>query len=327
MEIATDPLVRCFLVALASVTLVVLVFLGKSKAPDANRAVLISHSNRWCVLDHSNTNKYFNSHIAHAAPMLFHCWSFFYEHEATDNCGIVLNDGLRLGKGWVSQLVDAMQCDVLYNVDASLVTPNVAKEYNNGVPTVENNVVDFHNKSYFAVNGAAGALRNRIEAASGNCLSNAIGFIQRKQNRRVTNFAAIKKQLAEKMPSAVFDTVFFEGKSLAFQVQWMACHNIIIAAHGNALTNTAFIRPGTIVMELFPPNYYLPGYFQPLIVQSAGIALAWPKEKFQSAKDTVSNWDNHIALRSQDFAANVDEVVDMIVSARSKVLSVKDDAV
>jgi len=320
---------RRFLLALVSATFVAFFFLksksgtltfGKWKTPAADHAVLISHTARWCVLDHSNTNYHlFNNHIAHAAPMLFHCWTYFYEHAAMDDCGLVLNDGLHLMEGWLSQLVDAMQCDVLYNVDVSSMMPNplVAKEHNSGVPTVRNNVVDFHNKSYFAVDGAAGALRNRI-AAPGNCSPNAIGFIQRETNRRVTNFAAIRKRLSAKMPAALFDTVFFEGTSLAAQVQWMACHDIIIAAHGNALTNTAFIRPGTIVMELFPPNYYLPGYYQPLIDQSAGIALAWPKRETKLAKDTVLNWDNRVALRSQDFAANADDVVAMIVSAAAR---------
>ena len=52
------------------------------------------------------------------------------------------------------------------------------------------------------------------------------------------------------------------------QVDWMGSHDIIVAAHGAGLTNAAFIQPGTIVMELFPPNYYVDGFFQPLIEQS-----------------------------------------------------------
>ena len=51
-------------------------------------------------------------------------------------------------------------------------------------------------------------------------------------------------------------------------------HNadIIIASHGAALTNLAFIRPCTAVIELLPYGYYL-GFFQPLVLAGDGISF------------------------------------------------------
>ena len=51
-------------------------------------------------------------------------------------------------------------------------------------------------------------------------------------------------------------------------------HNadIIIASHGATLTNLAFIRPCTAVIELLPYGYYL-GFFQPLVLAGDGISF------------------------------------------------------
>lgn len=57
------------------------------------------------------------------------------------------------------------------------------------------------------------------------------------------------------------------------QNQAQIIHNadIIIASHGAALTNLAFIRPCTAVLELFPYAYYI-GFFQPFVLTGEGIS-------------------------------------------------------
>ena len=56
--------------------------------------------------------------------------------------------------------------------------------------------------------------------------------------------------MAVKLPEAIFETVTMEGLSFDEQVRWFSNQNIIVAAHGAALTNAAFVRQGTIVMEV-----------------------------------------------------------------------------
>ena len=94
----------------------------------------------------------------------------------------------------------------------------------------------------------------------------------------------------------------------------MSDHDVIVAAHGNALTNAAFIRPGSIVMELFPPNYYIVGFFQPLIVESGGLALNWHQGD-TPIEDTLANWSSRGSMRGADFAPDSDYVVAAILNA------------
>ena len=63
----------------------------------------------------------------------------------------------------------------------------------------------------------------------------------------------------------------FHG-SLRDQALEMHNADIIISPHGAQLTNLAFIRPCTAVLELFPRGYYL-GYFQPLVLSAGGVSF------------------------------------------------------
>jgi len=108
-------------------------------------------------------------------------------------------------------------------------------------------------------------------------------------------------------------SVTFEASTtLKSQARWMWDHDVIVAAHGTALINAAFIRPGTIVMELFPPNYYVAGFFQPLIFESGGFALNWHQGD-TPVKDMRDNWENHAHLRAVDFAPGAEDVVAAIL--------------
>ena len=55
--------------------------------------------------------------------------------------------------------------------------------------------------------------------------------------------------------------------------QALEFHNadIVISPHGAQLTNLAFIRPCTSVLELFPVRYYL-AYFQPYVLSAGGVS-------------------------------------------------------
>lgn len=157
----------------------------------------------WCILDSSVTPiPHFNQHIAHAAQSLFPCWSWFFERNATDACGLVLNDGLHLHEGWITQLTDAMGCKVVYNVNTSSSgAPNEAlfspPRSKNGIPESPTNL----NKiSWFKEPNAAAALRDRILGRTNSTKNPGtlkVGFIQRQRSRVVTNFPEIQRLLHE----------------------------------------------------------------------------------------------------------------------------------
>ena len=113
----------------------------------------------------------------------------------------------------------------------------------------------------------------------------AIGLLQRRDSRRISNIYTIAQRLREAFPSASIDISYFEGTPLQEQARWMASHNIIIAAHGAALANAVFIRRETRVLELFPPNYYPYKLFGPLVESVGGVALKWHKGGMPVADD------------------------------------------
>ena len=63
----------------------------------------------------------------------------------------------------------------------------------------------------------------------------------------------------------------FQGYSLKEQAVAMHTADVIISPHGAQLTNTVFIRPCTVVLELFPRHYYYPKK-GPLVMEAGGIA-------------------------------------------------------
>ena len=48
-----------------------------------------------------------------------------------------------------------------------------------------------------------------------------------------------------------------ESLSVAEQAELFSSAEVIIAAHGAALTNITFCQPGTRILEIFPPNYIM----------------------------------------------------------------------
>ena len=61
------------------------------------------------------------------------------------------------------------------------------------------------------------------------------------------------------------------GGNLTTQAEVIHSADVIITSHGAQNTNLVFIRPCTVVLELFNPGYYL-AYFQPTVITADGIS-------------------------------------------------------
>jgi len=81
-------------------------------------------------------------------------------------------------------------------------------------------------------------------------------FIPRKEKRRVIN----EDELVAVLTKFGFKSVAPESLSVAEQVSLFAAAEVVIGAHGAALTNTVFCSPGTKVIEIFAPDYVNPCY-------------------------------------------------------------------
>jgi tetratricopeptide (TPR) repeat protein len=81
-------------------------------------------------------------------------------------------------------------------------------------------------------------------------------FISRKQRRRVIN----EDELVAVLSEFGFKSIAPESLSVAEQISLFATAEVVIGAHGAALTNTVFCSPGTKLIEIFAPDYVNPCY-------------------------------------------------------------------
>ena len=100
------------------------------------------------------------------------------------------------------------------------------------------------------------------------------------------------------------------------QARWFASKDLIIAAHGAALTNSVFITKGTIVLQLYPPFFYWQ-FYDPLITQSGGLALGYaPGENPIADLGTlVHNPARKNQVQHQNFTVDVEKVAEMVLVA------------
>jgi Glycosyltransferase 61 len=140
-----------------------------------------------------------------------------------------------------------------------------------------------------------------------------IGILQREKSRSITNLPELVTLLEKGIPDANITVLHIIPPSLQAQAVWFATKDIIIASHGAALMNCIFILPRTIVMQLYPPDYFFQS-LESIIESVGGIALDW-----YEGTDPVYDWHqavregrNNVA-RDANITAPPHEIVDPIL--------------
>lgn len=241
----------------------------------------------WCVVAPKflpeNTRDHIK-HFPHASEIILPCWSYFIEHETTDNCGFYFATfWLAEISPYSTELIETMGCTIQFGKDGvsndGLVSilPKGDVQY---VPNLYLLRPRFNYIRYIKEAEHAHALRrlfisdSDISAVKGQGKPLQIGMIQRTKSRRIENFDDIRDALQKAIPEANLVTTTFEYSTVKEQAVWFATKDVIIAAHGAAVANSVFITKDTIVMQLYPPNYFLES-LEPLIEQSGGHAIQW----------------------------------------------------
>ena len=116
---------------------------------------------------------------------------------------------------------------------------------------------------------------NRVSTKTPPDLDCRILLIERKQtldgkvaSRRFANQQALFQTL-HKYGGAVC-TITFEQLPLRSQIARMSSATVVVAAHGAGLVNAAFMRPCSILVEIFPPLVWNHGMYQGL-AQDVGV--------------------------------------------------------
>ena len=275
-------------------------------------------------------------HFPHATEVILPCWSWFRRNNAQNNCGFVLMDGLTFNdppNSWQQQLVTAMGCKVK-EMDAALdetgfPLPDDEIQY---VPNLQVIRPRYNHRMYIEKPEDAHALRRLvvpdtiIENRKGNGKPLQIGIIQRTRSRVITNIDDIQSALQTALPDAKITQSTLDFP-MRIQAEWFATKDVIVAAHGAALTNSLFITPGTIVLQIYPKNYFYQS-LDPLIEQVGGIAIDWfygdsPIYDWQVSK----RWFLQRYSREHSITPPPDEIVRKVMGAMGKIRVSADELV
>jgi len=286
-------------------------------AKDIKAAASPSSKTHWCVITHAyiarTPSKYFY-HFPHAAETLLPCWSYFYEQGLTDICGIELRLGKVTLASWNRELIeDAMGCKIKSDENPRKKGDTDFK------PNLYHMRPRFEYIRYLNSPEHAHALRRNIISddyiakVKGKGKPFQIGIIQRPDARRIDNLQEIRDAVQVALPDAQIDMTDFNFPTMKEQAWYFASKDLIIAAHGAALTNSIFITPKTIVLQLHSSGYYYPS-LEPLIEQAGGIAMDWhnktegnPYVKFRTIPIQEMNEarDVHLVVPPEDIVERV----------------------
>jgi len=289
-----------------------------------------NHSNQthWCIIASKflprTTNSHFD-HFPHSSEIILPCWSYFIKQNVTNNCGFYLAGERFVLPKWTKEVVEKMGCKVkmqTQGVPKDNIIESIPVDDVQYIPNLYLLRPRFDYFHYLDHPEHATILRKRfvsddtIANAKGNDKPLQIGIIQRPNARRIDNLIEIEKGLQRNIPNGNITITNFTFSTVEEQATWFATKDMIIAAHGAALTNSIFVTPGTIVLVMYPPGYFLQT-LEPLIEQSGGIAIQWYEKGINPyVKSYLIEKENHTAYEALGqyggFSPPVKEVVSRV---------------
>jgi hypothetical protein len=163
-----------------------------------------------------------------------------------------------------------------------------------------------------------------------------IGILNRNESRAIVNIPSLIRELNVHFHDKELDIDVrsfdseYELKgpqdTLEAQAQWFASQDLIILAHGAALANVIFMRPGTAVLEMFPRYYYNTMFWD--LMDQCGIYHEWyydgkhSKKRYsskQAQKETEEEWENRFKNKKNDISFKWKQVDHLIKRLLQKV--------
>jgi Glycosyltransferase 61 len=210
----------------------------------------------WCILHENNTGKYFQ-HFPHTMQSISPCWSYFcrvrerYPHA---QCGLHVTGTLdwHLVDLWARVLVEYTGCQVVHqNSKERLPIFGPHAEYpeldSSFRPWFERPIDAWLLKQHVLKHATNDMVRRPGTLgpiASGNV---KIGIVirpwrDRPPNRTFLNLDEIRSALQTALPLALISVVDMGNLTMLEQAVYFSQQDIVIAAHGAALTNAMFLR-------------------------------------------------------------------------------------
>jgi hypothetical protein len=271
-----------------------------------------------CNASHRN-----DAHFAHFAEGAFPCWSVFQDFPDAQS---VMEITPRSHGAWVNGLLGAFRKGGVQTKDLRPLSLNLTRT--NTTPSCDWRAVQApafsafpiytQNKSfpvpsarYFEKREHMDALQKAVlgkdfrEGPSRDSILRVLLHARQDATRRwvyTNETATLLNQEWNRNNHTLIDVHIRPGyKSVPFQQQALEMHqsDIIISPHGAQLTNLAFIRPCTAVLELFPKGYYL-GYFQPYVVNAGGVSFEgypFDRDRLADTQPTIISVQKRVRAR------------------------------
>merc|ERR1712166_402158 len=115
---------------------------------------------------------------------------------------------------------------------------------------------------WFPTDRSAEYLQFRAGGAAPPVIADAplrVGILHRESNRKFKDVPGLVSQIEADL-GVTPDQISFEGKSFDVQARWMMERDLVIAAHGGAMTWGAWLGPCSVLLQIYPEHYY-PVYF------------------------------------------------------------------
>ena len=286
----------------------------------------------WCALIKDNSLFH---HFPHTAEKCLPCWSWFQRmremlsKDTTTHCGLYLNGDLPLDpEGWAGRLVEHMGCSVTRS------DPFISE---NSAPTMVYHLKNNTQKPFewFQRPEDARSLREKV-LQSINCSDinpttqgvriAGIDRNTRVKNRRkrvtrsLLNIANITQALKIEFPAANVVIAYMEDMQVDEQFAFWSQHDIIVAAHGAALTNAIFLPPGggSAVIEIFPHHFYWTEFYATLLKRSGLRGYGYYNNVTDIKADYAAHSRNHsdvMKYREQNLNPPVEAIVDLVKQA------------
>lgn len=248
---------------------------------DQQQQSSVNTTTLWCAASKEGSfpeGKDFH-HFPHAMEYMARCWSWFIDQDAfPGRCGFSLDRFTekrlleRANTAWAVTIIEATGCKVrahepvVTNGTNNMYTPDLSPKS------------DLLGHTWVDKPEHAWKLRDLLLQHGGKHVqprSNStirIGFVDRPDTRRIVNMDELMLNVTKLYDNVVIDRTWFTSATpMVEQIAWFASHEIIIGAHGAAMTNCLFLQPGTHIIEIFPKNYFPVDFFGSLITQVGGI--------------------------------------------------------
>lgn len=214
-------------------------------------------------------------YFQHAAVYLLPCWSFFRRFSDLPPV-VVARDGLFLGHHpWTAFLLKAMGAVVVQQtlprcavVGARRAAPSASGDEEGGAPRF----LGLDPLPWLAKADDAEALQRNLGLAKAD-RGLTIGVIPRRLGSgHFEDIDALLRSLEAAFPAATINVTSFDDIEPQDQAAFAHASDVLISPHGAQLANVAFARRCSVVLELFPRHYFIPGYFSALALSVGALA-------------------------------------------------------